>query len=251
MKKIMFIVLIIAFFIANPFSGAANPTMSFATVDFAPYSFQNQNNEIKGIEVDIIKRMCEIAGISYTIVFYPFPRALASVQNSEIDALFNFYKNDERLKIFTYSDPILENPLVLFVKKGSSVKFTGKMDDLKGLLVGVMRGYTYSKEFDDAKASNVFRVEEADTHEQNFKKLVTGKIDVYPVEKNVGLWTAKGLGLTNEFTILEIPLKIQQGFFGMAKNNPKTNLITLLNGALAKIRSNGEYQQIFDNYLKK
>jgi polar amino acid transport system substrate-binding protein len=258
MKQILFVfLLLLSLFITghNAYSQNLEDVVRFVTVEFAPYEFEEQENDvkiIKGIQVDMVKRMCELAGIRYSIELLPFKRAYKEVLNLEKDCIFNFYKNPERLTLFDYTDPLLNNPLVIFVKKGeeTKIRFTGKVEELKGYQIGVMLGYTYSPEFDEAIKNNTITVNPVPSHDINFQKLSHKRIDMYICEQNVGLYTAKKIGVAEKIAFLETPFKIQQGYLGIAKNNPKKFIIEKLNAALKQIKDSGEYSSFFDKYLK-
>ena len=57
---------------------------------------------------------------------------------------------------------------------------------MKGKRIGATTGFTYTKEFWEAAKSKRLDIEEASTQEQNFKKLLKGRIDLFPVDALVG-----------------------------------------------------------------
>ena len=239
--------LLTVLFISSLLTSLKAESLNLVTVDFPPYSFSTRT-EIKGIEVDIIKRAMEIAGISYTLELMPFPRALHAVETMKKDFIFNFYQTPERLKKFDYTTMIVENPLVLFVKKNSSITFTGNIEELGDYTIGVMIGYTYSPVFD--KKRHFLRIEEASSHENNFQKLAAGRIDIYIAEKTVGKHVIQQLQLQNEIKNLSVPLIVQNGYMGISKNNPNRKLIGRINAAIQKMRASGEIAAIFAKYLQ-
>ena len=221
--------------------------LKFATVEFPPYSF-TEDGEVKGIQVDILKRILDDENIKYSFNVYPFPRALALVTSKDRDFIFNFYKNPDRLKIFDYSDAFVDNPLVIFSK--NEINFTGKIEDLAGLTIGTMRGYTYSPEFDKAVAERKITVDETESHETNFRKLAAGRIDIYIVERRVGEYILLKLGLRDNFVINRTPLITQTGFVGIEKTNPNKQYLEVINKGLKRLRDSGEINKIYDKYLK-
>ncbi|MCK5100075.1 MAG: transporter substrate-binding domain-containing protein, partial [Desulfobacteraceae bacterium] len=183
MKKSKIIVLIfilsISFFVAN----AKSETVTLGYVDFPPYEYE-KDGKPAGIQVTIVKTLFKRAGISLKLRSLPFKRAYAETEhNGAVQGLFNFYKTKQRLPYFDYSEPVIENPLVFFVRKDSNIQFN-TLEDLKGLIVGVMRGYTYGEGFDE---SPLFIREPTDSHLSNFKKLAVGRIDAYCCDKLVGI----------------------------------------------------------------
>lgn len=251
MRRLIILVLSVIF-IDYALCAESVPVIHFITVDFPPYSYLTPDHRIEGIEVDIVRRMCEITGIQYTLSLQPFKRGYFRIQDfrtSGYDALFNFYKNPERLKEFVYTDPILENPIALFVRKNDDIVYEGDLKALKNYTFGVIRGYTYSPEFTTAVQDRWIIVEDTDSHEGNFKKLESGRIDIYPVEYYVGLYVIRKMGKTDAFRVLYPPIIHQWGHVGFDKDNPKAHLIPLLNHGLDRLKKSGEYQSIFEKHL--
>ena len=242
MKVKQFFLLIAIFLFC--FLSLNSKEMTLAYVDFPPYEFQ-ENGEAQGILVDIVKEIFEDADISLELRFLPFKRAYESVKNSEIDGLFNFYKTDERLKHFRYSESIINNPLVFFVRRDSDWQFE-KLSDLKNAHIGVIRGYTYGDKFDN---SGIFKKDETNSHVANFKKLALGRIDLYPCDKLVGIHIAMKNSLMSELKILPNTLKEMKGYIGFSKNTDKDS-INQINEAIMKMKKNNEIENIIDEYLK-
>jgi polar amino acid transport system substrate-binding protein len=260
-KRNLVLLFIIIFIVKLKAFSIDNNSLKFAAVPFPPYSYiDEKTNEIKGIQVDIIKRMCVLSKINCSFSVIPFARAIKEIKRKDtndlfvFDGIFNFYKNPDRLKEFKYSDKILNNPLVIFVRNDSKIKYSGKLSDLKSVSIGVMIGYSYSKELDEARNDKnnknvVYNIEESTSHELNFKKLEAKHIDIYIVEKNVGKYVTKKLGIGNKFKILPKVFKQQDGFIGMSKENPKIFLLNELNKSLKILIKNGELNEIYSKYL--
>ncbi len=143
--------------------------------------------------------------IPLELKFLPFKRAYNHAKSGKINGIFNFYKTKERLNFFDYTETIIKNPLVLFVRKDSTLSFH-KLEDLKGREVGVMRGYTHGTDFDQ---STLFNKIKADSHKSNFKKLVLGRITAYPCDRFVGIHVAMKNNLMSELKTLPEPLKVR------------------------------------------
>lgn len=236
------ITLLFAAFVFFRISSAYAEPITLAYVDFPPYEFE-ANGQAEGILVEIVGKIFQRANISLELEFLPFKRAYAYTLRGEIDGLFNFYKTPKRLAGFDYSDVILKNPLVLFVKKGSKITFN-TLTDLKGLRIGVMRGYTYGPEFDESTA---FIKEIGDSHESNFKKLAVGRLDVYVCDNLVGMHVVRKLRLMSEFDILPVPLIIMDGHIGFTKNKHQPT-IRKINEIIKAMRQSGEIDQVISNY---
>ena len=242
LKKTLFLIVACCLFFGN-YASAQGITLGY--VNFPPYEFED-NGEPSGLLVTIVEMVFEKADIPLTLKFLPFKRAYEYVKtgSSEIDGLFNFYKTKERLDFFDYTVSVINNPLVFFVRKDSVVKFS-TLEDLKGLKVGVMRGYTYGTDFDK---NTLFVREPTDSHKLNFVKLVYGRTDAYPCDQLVGILVAMKNNLMSELKILPTTLKVMDGYIGFTKGKHQQT-INRLNRVIREMSQNGEIENIINQYL--
>ncbi len=243
-KKIIFLIFTCCLFFGNHVS-AQSITLGY--VNFPPYEFE-EKGEPSGILVKIVEMLFEKADISLALKFLPFKRAYEYVKtgNSEIDGLFNFYKTKERLNFFDYTEPVINNPLVFFVRKDSMLKYN-RLEDLKGLKVGVMRGYTYGTDFDK---NSLFLREPTDSHKLNFIKLIYGRTDTYPCDQLVGIHVAMKNKLMSGLKILPTPLTVMDGYIGFTKGKHQET-INRINKIIVKMHQTGEIEKIFNQYIER
>ena len=133
----------------------------------------------------------------------------------------------------------------MFVRKGSGIRFD-TLEDLKGLKVGLLRGYTYGTNFDK---STLFVKETGNSHESNLKKLAFGRLDVYPCDKLVGIYIAMKNNLISQLEILPVPLKTMDGHIGFTKGKHQ-DVMNKINKIIIEMHQNGEIEQIINQYLE-
>ena len=242
LKKISLLLILLSLFLAHNVN-AEKITLGY--VDFPPYEFEEQDQP-KGILVSIVKKVFKKAEIPLELNFMPFKRAYELTKSGRIDGLFNFYKTENRLQHFDYSKPIINNPLVFFVRKDADIQFN-KLEDLKGLKIGVMRGYTYGKAFD---TSSLFSKDASNSHESNLKKVLYGRIDAYPCDKLVGIYTARKHKIMSELKILTEPLKVMKGHIGFTKGKHK-DVIEKIDKVITQMLQNGKIDEAIDQYIKE
>ena len=218
--------------------------LTLAYVDFPPYEFI-ENGQPRGVLVTIVKRIFIKSEIPIVLKYLPFKRAYEDTKYGRIDGLFNFYKTEARTQFFDYTIPIIKNPLVIFIKNDAKIEFN-EIVDLKGLTIGVMRGYTYGTEFDE---SELFVREPTNSHESNFNKLIARRIDAYPCDKRVGLHIAKKNNLTGKIKILPKPLSIMDGHIGFTKGK-HNKVIHKINEVILEMKANGEIDRIIAQYAE-
>ena len=242
LKKIILCSLCAGFFLGTTVYAEK---VTLAYFDFPPYEFQ-ENDAPRGVLINIVEEIFRTADIQLKLEYLPFKRGYYNVQKGKVDGIFNFYKNAERLKIFDYCEPIIKNPLHFFTRKDFIVDFKS-LEDLNGLKVGSLRGYTYGEAFDK---SDIFKKDVADSHLSNFKKLAYGRIDLYPCDKLVGIYLAKKNNLMSELKILPTPLKVMDGYIGFTKGKHQKT-IDRINAIIIEMRESGKLQELVNNYLEK
>ena len=239
-KIIVFIIILsIPFFAVNGKSEA----ITLGYVEFPPYEYE-KDGKPAGIQVAIVKTLFKRAGIPLKLRPLPFKRAYEKAKHGEIHGLFNFYKIKKRLPYFDYSEPVIENPLVFFVRKDSNIKFN-TIKDLRGLKVGVIRGYTYGEGFDE---SLLFLREPTNSHLSNFQKLISRRIDAYCCDKLVGIHVTRQNNLWSEIKILPASLKVMDGHIGFTKGK-HIDVIEKINVQIRIMKQNKEIDQIVIQYI--
>ena len=239
-RKTIVIFVLFSFFLANTVNAQY---IALGYVDFPPYEFKNHDGKPQGLLITIVETVFQRSNVNLVLKYLPFKRAYLSTQRGEIDGLFNFYKTKNRLVFFDYTEPIIRNPLTLFVRKNAILKFN-TLEDLKGLKIGVMRGYSYGTVFDE---SPLFMKEAADSHESNFYKLMHRRIDAYLCDKLTGIHVATKNNLMSELVILPKPVIIMDGYIGFTKGKHR-KVIKKLNKAIIEMHQNGEIEKIVNQY---
>ena len=117
----------------------------FATAIWPPYMMM-KNEQLSGLDTEIVKEVCKRLKIEAEFQVLPWKRAVMYVKKGRVDAIFALRHTQERAKFVFYpSEPILMERTVILARKGSSIT---KLDDLKDNIIGIVRGYAYSPEFD-------------------------------------------------------------------------------------------------------
>ena len=83
------------------------------------------------------------------------------------------------------SDAITETSFVFYHLKSYEFHWQS-MQDLKGMKIGGTRTYDYGKAFMNAIAKEYFTVDFTSKDEFNYKKLLAGRIQIFPNDPSVG-----------------------------------------------------------------
>ncbi len=219
------------------------------TVDNAnpPFMFQ-EKGEAQGLYPSLIQAVFQRLGSQAAINAYPWKRALAMGETAKA-GIGGIYKNSERLKIFDYSDPIYVEKLLLYIRKGKNIEFQA-LTDLKGKNIGIIRGWSYGNEFDQARRAGLFTVEEVGNDDANFKKLLLDRVaGVIAID----LAAARLIQQNNYQTKIEAlsrPVAVNETYLVFAKISQKTDLLVRFNTALAEMKRDGSYERIVTSFMK-
>ncbi len=146
------------------FDAASVPTM-YADAKGAP----------AGIYPAIVRTAFERMGEPVELVVEPFKRLVAEMLAGRA-AAGAVVRTPERLAVADYSSDYFTEHLSLF-QRADAARQVSTVDDLRGLTVGVIRGWSYGEAFDSARAQRLFSVDETDSDAKNFSKLQLGRLD--------------------------------------------------------------------------
>lgn len=200
-----------------------------------------------GIYPALLAEISRRSGVELDIVAVPWKRALAELEAGRAGngAL---YKNSERLQKYDFSTKLFDEVQIVYVRTGNEFKFTG-VSSLKGKRVGVIRGWSYGDEFDAAVKSGSISADGVDSDEQNFKKLLIGRIDaMISIRETAAAAIAAG-GYKDKVTALSPPLSNSSAYIAFAKSAHKQEVIDKLNKAIQAIRSDGSFDLIVNSVV--
>lgn len=142
-----------------------------------------------------------LEGIKVEFGFYPWKRAMAYAVNGEWDGTIIWTYTKQRDKVLGYSDFIFQEGMHFFHLKSYAFNWES-LDNLKGIKIGATLGYNYGTSFHEADAAKFIDVGWVHSDKLNFIKLLSGRIDIFPVELGAGYACAqKHLGEVNTLKV--------------------------------------------------
>lgn len=139
-----------------------------------------------GIYADIIAEAARrLSGFDIELQSVPWTRAVGLVKNGVAHGLVGTYhKPDDRPWIGTYSHPLFGEEVSVFCRKGIADPSWAYPRDYAGLTFGNTLGYRApGPEFFEMVADGKIVLDEAETSEQNLRKIMLGRVDCYVVER--------------------------------------------------------------------
>ena len=121
--------------------------------------------------LDLVEEALRRNGISSTTTIVSAAQFTAALLNGRFDGSAAAWKDAEREKALIFSEPYLENRLVLVGRFGSDVS-AKTVADLKGKRIAIVEGYSYGESLDRAEPIFVGSLSEEDSLAQLLKGAV-------------------------------------------------------------------------------
>ena len=232
-------------------SFAGDNRLVISTGEFSPWT--DSQSEHSGFTNRVIREALNRQGYSVEFRYWPWKRALEIARSGKVDATSFWYISAENKRDFLYSQAISEHKEVFFYLKQNNIPNWEKLEDLKELRIGATRGFTYTEAFWRLHKAGVLDVEEVDNDELNFKKLLRGRIHIFPAEEHVG-WVELRHQIEKPETLvatLTKPLANQLGHLLFPKVNEKSDvLVKAFNNGLQSMKDDGTFKKFKEELFK-
>lgn len=187
-------------------------------------------------------------GIEVEYRYIPWRRAYVEASIGDFAGTAVWMDAPDRHEDFIYSDAVLDETFVFFHRRDRFFDWD-TFEDLEGLTLGAIIGYSYGPGLDAAIENGIVEVEWVRDDEANFRKLLAGRIDAYPQEVRVGQYFQRKFLTESEkekLTFHEHPLLINQSFLLMSRALPESQQrMDLFNAQLRRFKEDGRYQSYF------
>ncbi|WP_207389863.1 ABC transporter substrate-binding protein [Aquitalea sp. USM4] len=153
--------------------------------DWPPYIGANLPNN--GILSRVVSAAFARSGVTVRYRFMPNNRSLQSARNGMVDGSLGWAPSPDRLQDLLYTKPVLSARMVFFQQRSHVVSWK-QLAELSGMRIGITIGNYYSDEFDRLVRQGVLHTDGAADDLSNFRKLLARRIDLFPIEEEVGLF---------------------------------------------------------------
>jgi polar amino acid transport system substrate-binding protein len=110
---------------------------------FPPFEYL-EDGQARGTNMDQIRNVCAELGLTPVFLQRPWARALEDVRDGLVDGVFSLFRTSAREEFLFYADvPLAHEEVVVFVTREDL--HLASIGDLRGLNVGVIRGYSYGE----------------------------------------------------------------------------------------------------------
>jgi len=146
---------------------------------YPPYEMVT-DNRLTGFHIDLLRDVGKQLNVKIRFESLPWKRALQMIKNGTVDAITFISKTPEREEFVCFSEGnIISHTLDGFFvlrDRAGDISYSGDLKQLRKYTIGVLAGYTYGSDFDNADF--LVKDDEAKVEEQLIKKLLAGRFDI-------------------------------------------------------------------------
>lgn len=209
--------------------GFCETEVTLATDPFPPYIIENKKgNGFHGVYIDLLDEIfSQIAGIRYTVVPRPWMRCLKDAEIGAVDGVLMLFKTPEREKFLVYTKPLLTENMKMWVlaSKFPNGLEWATMQDLKKFSFVYQRGYSISKEWDQAVKDGHIEAHEVNSNEKAIELVSKNRYDIAPIIERVAYNIIKTKKLESEIIPIKKPLDKAIYYVGFSKKSPEIETI--------------------------
>lgn len=218
---------------------ANSNAITVATGEYEPLlsSSAPDNGLVNRLVAEVFKE----AGYDAEFKYMPWKRTQELTRRGRYPVSSFWYYSSEREEDFFHAGPLFEDRLVFFKLKSTKAPSWRELQDLEGLKIGVVDSYTYTEDLWALGESGDLTLEHGPSDEANLKKLLAGRIDVYPVSELTGrhiLATKFTAEDRAQIEVLERPLSVTFAYLLVSRAHEQGEKIAAdFTAALEKLRA--------------
>jgi polar amino acid transport system substrate-binding protein len=251
MKKIILLTLVFALFIMAGCSSQEQGTWQKIekegklvvgmSADYKPFEYHDKGDNIVGFDVDVLKEVSKKLNLKLELKDTAWDGIIPGLQAKKYDLIMSAMTiTEERKKAVDFSESYFNAGQIIAVLDGNNnIK---SVEDLKGKKVGVQLGTTADLEASEMEGVEVKRYEKIP---QAFIELNNGRVDAVAADLPVvAKYTLEHSGVK----IVGEPFTTEN--FGIAMRKGDTELLEKINTAVAELKQDGTYDEIYAKWFK-
>jgi len=208
---------------------------------FVPFEFK-EDGEYVGFDIDLINAVADEAGFDINLEVTNFDGIIPGLQTGSFDiAIAGISITEERAKKIDYSDPYYESGLAIGVQKDNN-DIKG-IEDLEGKTIATRLGSTSAAYIDE-------NIDNADPNQ--YEQLDQAYLAVENGSADAILYDAPNVQYYIQTTgdnLKVVGDLYQAEDYGIAISKGNEDLVAAINDALATLKENGKYDEIYEKWF--
>ena len=233
---------------AGAASSSADGTTTFTVgfdAEYPPYGYMDdETGDYTGFDLELAEAVCEIYGWKLVKTPINWDAKDTELNSGAIDCIWNGFTYTGRENDYTFSDPYVDNSIVMVVKADSGITSLADLAGKSVMAQAASSAVDAINENEDFKAS-LKEVVELGDYNMGFMDLAQGTVDA--VAADLGVAQYQIANNDGDYVILDEPLSTEQYAIGFLKGN--TELRDAVNAELLKMAEDGTMLEIAQKYV--
>lgn len=224
-------------------------TIIAVTEEYPPFVIENKDIDNQGIDIDIIREICNRNAINFKLFFAPFDLSLELVKDGSAHIISTLSYTEERSKFINFTNPYRDENRFILITNNDNPKTFNCYDDIKKCTVGIISMYTYPCNFLNDKDIIKDKNYKLDTL---FYKLSKNQIDVILLNDYIGKYYINLNKIQDKVNISKYILEAHENFdarLGFSKKKNTENLTQIFNEGLKDLSKEGILKKIEGKYI--
>jgi len=219
-------------------AGAAE-TVRYCDYPVYPPMSWSDGHQVRGLAPTVVRELFARMGYQVqNVVLGNWKRCLMDAAAGRVDVVlaYNSDQRDQRMHFST--EPVMREEVAVFYNRKRPVQFQ-QLEDLAGYRGGLLYGESYGAEFDRfvARHQNIERVSSS---QQNFGKLIRGRIDYVIQERRTGQLFIEHLPGAQDIRVLPSALSVDYLRVAVSRQSPLSQHMDEIDAQLRRMNQVGE-----------
>ncbi|WP_163830940.1 substrate-binding periplasmic protein [Spartinivicinus ruber] len=250
------LVLLVSFglFSSITYAQCQKKTFLIAWNYYEPFLYQNENKEVVGLDVVVIKNVFKRASCNYHFIEMPWKRSLVEIEQGNLDMLPTASITEERKKYAFYSKSYRDEEYRIIIRKGEAERWQlSKLSDVVGLQMRVLieLGAWFGDEFNTARQDKRFKkllLERPMIDNKALRMLLASYVDGILMEPPTAKYKAAEQGILDKIEVHPYIVNADPVFFMFSKKTVSQEDIKIINKALLEYKKTTDYKQLYHFY---
>ena len=249
MKTIKLIIIFFVLSCTSPVLAAGE--IKIAIGEWDPYMSEKLPHY--GILAHIITETFKEVGVTVKYGFFPWTRSYHLAETGQWPATGVWGKSEEREKDFKFSDAVHVGEIVLFYHRDHPIIWTGNIEDLKGLTIGLPAGYGKSVILKEAEKKGFIKYEIGWKDINVFRQLTRKRFQAIDANKISGLRLIETRLSPEESAVIghTKPIEVWPYYMLFSKKlKENENFLKLFNEGFRKMKKSGKIDKMWKAFYR-
>ena len=214
--------------------------------EFKPFESKDADGNYVGFDMDMIRMFAEELGVEIQIEEMAFTALVLALKTHKIDMIISgMTATKERAQEVTFSDTYYDTAICLLVHKDSGIN---KPEDANGKRLVVKQGTTGATHAREKFPKSIDKITTMQSEGECASEVALGRADAFVYDMLSVVGASKKHAATTR-AILKPPVTMEG--YAMAVRHGDTKMCERVNEFLAKIRADGRFKKLQDQYLRE